>query len=116
MRISLCNHILLILSSWCEQVALGKTAKENERYFVTVTTEDLKNIVLGTLIKNKCDQIHLDLVFNKEFTLTHSGSGGIFFSGYGTQSSEELYPPNAGVNYLLRHLYISRDSKKIRYS
>ena len=97
------------LFSWYEQVALGKTAKENERHVLMVSTGELKGIILGTLIKNKCDQIQLDLVFEKEFELSHTGSGSICYSGYGTQASTEEYPHNADyASCLLRHVNFFR--------
>jgi hypothetical protein len=46
--------------------------------------------VLGTLVKSTCDQIHLDLVVDKDFTLEHSGSSSIFVAGYMTAHDFEM--------------------------
>jgi len=74
------------------QAAIGdkEGAKENERVSLYVHV-DGKKFVLGTLSRGKCDQIGLDLVFEKEFKLSHtSQSGSVFFSGYTTLDHEAL--------------------------
>ena len=61
-------------------------AKENERVSLYG-----KNFVLGTLSRGKCDQIGLDLVFEKEFKLSHtSQTRSVFAFGYTTTDHETL--------------------------
>ncbi|CAI5462254.1 unnamed protein product [Closterium sp. Yama58-4] len=82
------------------QVALGAQAKDNERVVVQLREEiDEEDddddedeappkpvtVVLGTLVKGKVDQMSLDLVLDRPFSLFHSGSHSIFFSGYKTR-------------------------------
>lgn len=51
-----------------------------------------KKLVLGTLSADKFPQISFDLVFEKEFELSHNWSGGsVYFMGYRTAVQEE-YP------------------------
>lgn len=74
------------------QAAIGdkEGAKENERVSLYVHV-DGKKFVLGTLSRGKCDQIGLDLVFEKEFKLSHtSQTGSVFVSGYTTVDHEAL--------------------------
>ncbi|CAI5511820.1 unnamed protein product [Closterium sp. Naga37s-1] len=79
--------------------ALGVQAKDNERVVVQlreeVDEEDEDDedeappapvtVVLGTLVKGKVDQMSLDLVLDRPFSLFHSGSHSIFLSGYKTR-------------------------------
>ncbi|CAI5462728.1 unnamed protein product [Closterium sp. Yama58-4] len=81
------------------QVALGAQAKDNERVVVQLREEIDEEedddedeappapvtVVLGTLVKGKVDQMSLDLVLDRPFSLFHSGSHSIFFSGYKTR-------------------------------
>ncbi|CAI5976706.1 unnamed protein product [Closterium sp. NIES-64] len=83
------------------QAALGVQAKDNERVVVQLREEiDEEDdddedeappapvtVVLGTLVKGKVDQMSLDLVLDRPFSLFHSGSHSIFFSGYKTRDS-----------------------------
>eukprot|EP01018_Ginkgo_biloba_P008301 Gb_28752 [translate_table: standard] len=72
------------------QAALGEiqNAKENERFPIYVHTDD-KKIMIGTLAYGKCDQIWLDIVFEKEFKLSHScTSASVFFCGYTTVTQD----------------------------
>ena len=93
------------------QVALGATAKDNERVVIQVQSvledesdddDDEKEdadgevdgpvIVLGTLVKGKVDQVHLDHVFSGTFKLSHSGSHSVYFSGYQGFAPDEGMP------------------------
>ena len=50
-------------------------------------------IIIGTLSQEKCDQMTVDLIFEDEFVLSHSGSSSVFFCGYRTNAvGEEEYP------------------------
>ena len=49
-------------------------------------------IVLGTLVKGKVDQVHLDHVFSGTFKLSHSGSHSVYFSGYQGFAPDEGMP------------------------
>lgn len=58
---------------------------------IYVKFED-KKIVLGTLSADKFPQISFDLVFEKEFELSHNWNGGsVYFMGYKSVVSDE-YP------------------------
>ena len=49
-----------------------------------------KNVVLGTLSSGKVDQMTLDLIFDREFKLSHtSTSCSVFFCGYRTDKQQE---------------------------
>ncbi|XP_010278241.1 PREDICTED: histone deacetylase HDT1-like [Nelumbo nucifera] len=66
------------------QVALGeiKNDKGNAPVLLSVKIEGQK-IVLGTLSAEKCTHMSLDLVFEKEFELSHNWkNGSVYFSGY----------------------------------
>ncbi|KAI3837264.1 hypothetical protein MKW92_026599, partial [Papaver armeniacum] len=64
------------------QVALGETKKGNENVVLFVNANG-KKLVMGTLSFDKCPQIQCDLVFEKEFELSHnSKNGSVYFSGY----------------------------------
>ncbi|XP_008804388.1 histone deacetylase HDT2-like [Phoenix dactylifera] len=66
------------------QASLGETKKgkgdENVPIFVKFNDQKL---VLGTLSAEKCAQISFDLVFEKEFELSHSSkNASVYFCGY----------------------------------
>ncbi|KAI3916617.1 hypothetical protein MKW98_026359, partial [Papaver atlanticum] len=64
------------------QAALGETKKGNENVVLFVNFNG-KKLVVGTLSMDKCPQINCDLVFEKEFELSHnSKNGSVYFSGY----------------------------------
>jgi hypothetical protein len=50
---------------------------------------DDSDVVLGTLSEGKCDQMPLDLVFDREFTVSHnSSSSSVYICGYRTEGPE----------------------------
>ena len=54
-----------------------------------------QKLVLGTLSSDKFPQISYDLIFEKEFELSHSWkNGSVFFTGFKAQSQSESYPFN----------------------
>lgn len=64
------------------QAALGETKKGNENVVLFVNFNG-KKLVVGTLSMDKCPQIQCDLVFEKEFEISHnSKNGSVYFSGY----------------------------------
>lgn len=67
---------------------------------------DLNNeIVLGTLSEGKCDQMLLDLVFDRDFTISHnSKSSSVYICGYRTGAPEGNY---SVVFILAAHLMVS---------
>lgn len=78
----------------CSQATLGesKSSKANDSVPVFVNFSGQK-LVLGTLSPEKFPQLAFDLVFEKEFELSHSWkSGSVFFCGYTTVVQEEEYP------------------------
>lgn len=51
---------------------------------------DGSDIVLGTLAEGRCDQMPLDLVFDSDFSVSHSSSSSsIFLCGYRTEGPRE---------------------------
>ncbi|XP_066310538.1 histone deacetylase HDT3-like [Miscanthus floridulus] len=64
------------------QAALGEPKKASENVIVSVKIDD-KKIVLGTLSVENHPQISCDLVFDKDFELSHnSKTASVFFCGY----------------------------------
>ncbi|CAM8960028.1 unnamed protein product [Rhodiola kirilowii] len=71
------------------QACLAEVKKDNEKdpVHLYVNTDD-KKLCIGTLSADKCPQIGFDLVFDKEFQLSHtSKSGNVHFCGYKTNIS-----------------------------
>ncbi|XP_074584715.1 histone deacetylase HDT2-like [Curcuma longa] len=66
------------------QISLGEIKKEKGAEGASVFVEfDDKKLVLGTLSAIKCAQIQYDLVFEKEFELSHgSKNTSVYFLGY----------------------------------
>ncbi|KAK8939577.1 Histone deacetylase HDT1 [Platanthera guangdongensis] len=76
------------------QASLGEIRKdkgsENVPVFVKVNDQKL---VLGTLSAENCAQIQYDLVFEKEFELSHgSKDTSVFFVGYKSTMQDLGYP------------------------
>ncbi|KAJ8477735.1 hypothetical protein OPV22_021462 [Ensete ventricosum] len=70
------------------QASLGETKKGNENILVYVKFNNQK-LVLGTLSADKCAQIQYDLVFEKEFELSHSSNNAsVYLCGYKTAALE----------------------------
>ncbi|URE35684.1 Histone deacetylase [Musa troglodytarum] len=72
------------------QASLGETKKDkgNENILVYVTFNNQK-LVLGTLSADKCAQIQYDLVFEKEFEISHnSKNASVYLCGYKTVALE----------------------------
>lgn len=66
------------------QASLGETKKPNENVPLFVKCDD-KKLVVGTLSGEKCAQIQYDLVFEKDFELSHSSkNASVYFCGYKT--------------------------------
>ncbi|MQL94551.1 hypothetical protein Taro_027232 [Colocasia esculenta] len=76
------------------QASLGESKKDKGNESVPVYLKfDDKQLVIGTLSADKCPQITYDLVFEKEFELSHSWKkGSVFFVGYKTEIPDEGYP------------------------
>ncbi|XP_073010295.1 histone deacetylase HDT2-like isoform X2 [Typha latifolia] len=72
------------------QASLGETKKKgNENVPIFVKFNDQK-LVLGTLSMEKCAQISYDLVFEREFELSHSSkNASVYFCGYKTIIMED---------------------------
>ncbi|CAD5163523.1 unnamed protein product [Musa acuminata subsp. malaccensis] len=77
------------------QASLGEIKdKGNDRVPIFVKFDNRK-LVLGTLSAGNCAQIQYDLLFEKEFELSHgSKNTSIYFVGYKTeaQGDYDLYP------------------------
>ena len=52
-------------------------------------TVDGKKLVIGTLVQDTIPQISFDLVFEKEFELSHSSKGSVHFIGYKSPNIDE---------------------------
>ncbi|KAL3623379.1 hypothetical protein CASFOL_032195 [Castilleja foliolosa] len=71
-----------------------KKQKGNESVCLFVTIDGMK-LVLGTLFTDKLPQQQCNLVFEKDFELSHNWkSGSVFFYGYKSSNNEEEYPLN----------------------
>ncbi|XP_042468272.1 histone deacetylase HDT2-like [Zingiber officinale] len=73
------------------QISLGEVKKEKGAEGASVFVKfDDKKLVLGTLSAEKCAQIQYDLVFEKEFELSHgSKNASVHFLGYKTAAFAE---------------------------
>ncbi|KAG6517379.1 hypothetical protein ZIOFF_020765 [Zingiber officinale] len=78
------------------QISLGEVKKEKGAEGASVFVKfDDKKLVLGTLSADKCAQIQYDLVFEKEFELSHgSKNASVHFLGYKTAAfaEDDEYP------------------------
>jgi hypothetical protein len=70
---------------------------------------DDKKLVVGTLSGDKCAQIQYDLVFEKEFELSHnSKNASVYFCGYKTivaDDPENMFEGIYSNSYLLHHAF-----------
>lgn len=73
------------------QASLGEGKKEKGNDNIPIFLKvDNKQLVIGTLAVDKCPQITYDLVFEKEFELSHNWkNGSVFFVGYKTEIPDE---------------------------
>lgn len=95
---------LFAYSDCCFQAALGETKKGSENVVVSVKAGD-KKVVIGTLSAEKHPQIMYDLIFEKEFELSHSSkTASVFLCGYRTLMPDPFeYPLTCGV-YIIFYL------------
>ncbi|XP_031484450.1 histone deacetylase HDT1-like [Nymphaea colorata] len=73
------------------QVALGEIKKDkpSENVPIYVKVDD-KKLAIGTLSTEKCTQVSLDLIFEKEFELSHGWkNGSVYFCGYKSIPEDE---------------------------
>ncbi|KAJ7515605.1 hypothetical protein O6H91_22G020000 [Diphasiastrum complanatum] len=76
------------------QAALGerKGGKGSAERVVIRAYVEKQEVVIGSLTPGKCDQISLDLIFNKGFKLSHnSTSYNVYFCGYTSESPGEEF-------------------------
>jgi hypothetical protein len=67
--------------------------KLNKRVVIRAQVGDEKEIVLGTLSYGRCDQMPLDLVFGRDFKISHNSPDcSIYVCGYRTQAPDGEYP------------------------
>ncbi|XP_019425536.1 PREDICTED: histone deacetylase HDT1-like isoform X4 [Lupinus angustifolius] len=84
------NDTIIHLSMAC----LGEVNKDKggEPVLLYVKFDDQK-LVLGTLSSDKFPQISYDLIFEKEFELSHNWKhGSVFFNGYRAEAQVGSYP------------------------
>ncbi|XXG76754.1 hypothetical protein AAC387_Pa08g1043 [Persea americana] len=83
------------MANFCiSQAILGEVKKEkgSDSIPLSVKVGDQK-IVIGIISSEKCPHMSLDLVFEKEFELSHNWKhGSVYFCGNYTTISEEEYP------------------------
>lgn len=81
------------MSSAFFQAALGESKKEKGNESVPLFLKiDQQKLVLGTLLPANIPQLSFDLVFDKEFELSHNWkNGSVFFMGYKSVLPDE-YP------------------------
>lgn len=80
------------------QACLGEMKKDkgNESVCLFVNV-DGKKLVLGTLFSEKLPQQQFDLVFDKNFELSHNWkNGSVYFYGYKANNPYEEYPLSCG--------------------
>ncbi|XP_022752610.1 histone deacetylase HDT1-like isoform X2 [Durio zibethinus] len=71
------------------QASLGESKNKTESVPLYVNA-DGKKLVLGTLSHQNCPQLSFDLVFDKDFELSHNWkNGSVYFLGYKTFVPEE---------------------------
>lgn len=75
------------------QASLGEVKKEKGNESATISLKiDGKKLVLGTLSSENYPQLSFDLVFEKEFELSHNWkSGSVYFCGYKSVNAGEDY-------------------------
>lgn len=72
------------------QAALGETKKGSENVVVSVKVDE-KKLILGTLSFEKHPQIMCDLIFDKDFELSHnSKAASVFLCGYKSEIPAEF--------------------------
>ena len=89
----LCWVCSVYLIGFNPQAALGES-KKSDSALMYVKVDDQK-LAIGTLSIDKYPQIQFDLVFDKEFELSHtSKTTSVFFSGYKVEQpmEEDEYP------------------------
>lgn len=71
------------------QVAIGEGSKSDDRVAVYIHV-DGKKIMIGSCVRESCEQFGLDLVFEKDFKISHtSKSASVFCCGYTTFIQED---------------------------
>ncbi|XP_068661641.1 histone deacetylase HDT1-like [Aristolochia californica] len=66
------------------QAALDEVKKDKGAEVVMSVKLDGPKMVIGTLAREKFPQVSFDLVFEKEFELSHNGKSSVYFCGYKT--------------------------------
>jgi hypothetical protein len=86
--------LLIRVSFFHLQAALGEGKGKSEGNKAVLSVEvDATKVVLGTLYQGKCDQISLDLVFDRDFVVSHTGSSvSMYLCGYRTEAPQDEYP------------------------
>lgn len=76
------------------QACLGEVRKDKGSEPVSLYVKiDNQNLAVGTLSLEKFPQISYDLIFEKEFELSHNWkNGSVFFTGYKAESQLASYP------------------------
>ncbi|XP_044957531.1 histone deacetylase HDT2-like [Hordeum vulgare subsp. vulgare] len=79
------------------QAALGEV-KKDDKTTLFVRVDGSQKLAIGTLSIDKFPHIRFDLVFDKEFELSHnSKTTHVFFSGY------NVFQPSQGDEYPFLH-------------
>lgn len=82
-----------------------KKEKGNESVCMCVNVEGRK-LVLGTLMTEKLPQQQFDLVFDRDFELSHNWkNGSVYFYGYKANNPFDEYPLNCNFPIKLMSSY-----------
>lgn len=96
--------LIIHSTNFCNiQACLGeiKNNKSSESVCLHINVDD-KKLVLGTLNSERLPQQLFDLVFDKNFTLSHNWkNGSVYFYGYKAEqpSEQEEYPLNKYIMF-----------------
>ncbi|KAL9663138.1 hypothetical protein QQ045_027977 [Rhodiola kirilowii] len=72
------------------QASIGESKKGKDEMVPVHVKIGEQKLVIGTLSAEKFPQIQYDVVFEKDFELSHNGkNGSVFFCGYKTQNPED---------------------------
>lgn len=71
------------------QASLGPDAKIGEKVWVKLDLEGMDTTVIGTLEAGRCDQMRLNIVFDRNFMISHSSTSDVFIAGYASFTGDE---------------------------
>jgi hypothetical protein len=100
-----------------DQAALGESAAsskgKDERVLLKLAV-DGSEFAIATLCAGKCDQIALDLILDREFSVSHDGAGSVYLTGYKTEAVRDVYPSRSVSPWFFA--FLRRSADRIRCS